>query len=145
MKKNTTIEKEFEKFAENIIFNGSEHKEFFFKQLLKCRNVDEYHVALVYCPGIARDTRGHVDQIYDFKSGCIKPECLYEGWQTSGSARIVRMAFNLYCNGTPSVYNHEDAEEQIQECGKYTVEDLFCCGYAKYFWEAVKLRYPEYM
>ncbi|WP_270444950.1 DUF6075 family protein, partial [Blautia intestinalis] len=24
------------------------------------------------------------------------------------------------------------------------VEDLFCCGYARYFWEAIKIRYPEY-
>ena len=23
-------------------------------------------------------------------------------------------------------------------------EDLFCCGYARYFWEAIKIRYPEY-
>ena len=30
----------------------------------------------------------------------MKTECLREGWQTSGSAKIVRMAFNLYCNGT---------------------------------------------
>ena len=38
------------------------------------------------------------------------------------------MAFNLYCNGTPSVSDDEqDAEEQVDECRQYTVEDLFCC------------------
>ena len=25
---------------------------------------------------------------------------LHEGWQTSGSMKVVRMALNLYCNGT---------------------------------------------
>ena len=41
-------------------------------------------------------------------------------------------------------YDSKDAEEQLQECRCYTVEDLFCCGYARYFWEAIKIRYPEY-
>ena len=55
------------------------------------------------------------------------------------------MAFNLYCNGTPSVYDYEDAEEQLTECKLYSVEDLFCCGYAPYFWQAIQIRYPEYV
>lgn len=54
------------------------------------------------CLGIDRDTREHINRIYDFKSGCVKTECLHEGWQTSGSVRIVRMAFNLYCDGKTS-------------------------------------------
>lgn len=69
---------------------------------------------------------------------------LHEGWQTSGSVKVVRMAFNLYCNGTPSVSDYEDMEEQIDECRNYTVEELFCCAYAPYFWQAVQIRYPEY-
>lgn len=47
----------------------------------------------------------------------MKTECLQEGWQTSGSVRVVRMAFNLYCNGTPSVDDYEDTEEQIRSAG----------------------------
>ncbi len=54
------------------------------------------------------------------------------------------MAFNLYCNGTPSVLDYDDAEEQVDECRRYTVEELFCCAYAPYFWQAVQIRYPEY-
>lgn len=38
----------------------------------------------------------------------------------------------------------EDAERKLEECSSYTVEELFCCGYARYFWEAIKIRYPEY-
>ena len=58
---------------------------------------------------------------------------------------MVRMAFNLYCNGTPSVLDYDDAEEQVDECRRYTVEELFCCAYAPYFWQAVQIRYPEYV
>ena len=82
---------------------GAEKKNFYKEYLQKCRYQDVYHKALIYCLGISRDTRENVDRIYDFQTGCVKTECLQEGWQTSGSAKIVRMAFNLYCNETPSV------------------------------------------
>ena len=43
------------------------------------------------------------------------------------------------------VYDYEgDSDRQVDECREYSVSDLFCCGYARYFWEAVKIRYPEY-
>ena len=119
-------------------------EKFYMEYLKKCRYQDVYHRALVYCLGIDRDTRENVNKIYNFKTGYVKTECLQEGWQTSGSLRIVRMAFNLYCNGTPSVGDYKAEEDQLKECQYYTVEDLFCCGYARYFWEAIKIRYPEY-
>ena len=112
------------KDTRTITFKNDEHKKFYKEYLQKCRYQDVYHKALVYCLGIDRDTRVNVDRIYDFKTGCVKTECLHEGWQTSGSAKIVRMAFNLYCNSTPSVYDTEDAEEQLKECRCYTVEDF---------------------
>ena len=133
-----------EQIAQNVTFRDEEHKKFFLTYLPKCRYGDAYHAALVYCLGIDADTRRNIKTIYDFKTGCVKTECLHNGWITSGSAKVVRMAFNLYNNGTPSVYDYDDAEEQLTECKLYTVEDLFCCGYAKYFWQAVKVRYPEY-
>ena len=102
-----------------ITFKSKAHKNFYLKYLPECRYQDAYHRALVYCLGIDEDTRNHVNSIYDFKTGCVKTECLNEGWQTSGSVKIVRMAFNLYCNGTPSVFDLEDAEERLQECGCY--------------------------
>lgn len=87
----------------------------------------------------------NADRIYNFKTGSVKTKCLHEGWQTSGSLKVVRMAFNLYCNSTPSVWDYEDAEEQVNECRQYTVEDIFCCVYAPYFWQAIQIRYPEYV
>lgn len=126
-----------------IAFKNQEHEMFYRYFLPKCRRRDVYHKALIYCLGISGDTRQNVERIYDFDRDSIKTECLGEGWITSGSARIVRMAFNLFCNSTPSAYDLE-GEEKVRECQRYTVEDLFCCEYAVYFWEAVKVRYPEY-
>lgn len=127
-----------------ITFKNQEHKDFYLRYLKKCRYQDVYHQALIYCLGIDRDTRSNVNRIYDFNTGCVKTECLREGWMTSGSGKIIRMAFNLYCNGTPSVFDCKKKDDQIEECRAYTVEDLFCCSYARYFWEAIRLRYPEY-
>ena len=126
-----------------ITFRNQEHEMFYRSCLQKCRQQDVYHKALVYCLGISGDTRRNIGRIFDFEKGSVKPKCLEEGWITSGSARVVRMAFNLFCNGTPSAYALE-GDEKVKECQRYTVEDLFCCEYAVYFWEAVRLRYPEY-
>lgn len=126
-----------------IIFISDAHEQFYYEKLkeVRCQNV--YHRAFVYCLGISDDTRRNIYRIYDFKSGCVKTECLPE-WQTNGSLKVVRMAFNLYCNSTPSVFDYDDAEEQVNECRLYTVEELFCCAYAPYFWRAVQIRYLEY-
>ena len=113
---------------ENINFISEAHEKFYYEKIQKVREADGRNV----------------DKIYNFKTGCVKPECLHEGWQTSGSAKVVRMAFNLYCNGTPSVDDEQDTEEQVDECRRYSVEDLFCCCYAPYFWQAIQIRYPEY-
>ena len=108
---------------ESIIFISDAHEKFYYEKLKEVRYQDVYHKALLYCLGISDDTRRNVYRIYDFKNGNVKTECLQEGWQTSGSMRVVRMAFNLYCNGTPSVFDYDDTEEQIVECKEYTVED----------------------
>ena len=129
---------------DEIIFISEAHRKFYFEKLKEVRYQDVYHKALIYCLGISSDTRTHIDSIYDFAEGCVKPECLQEGWQTSGSVRVVRMAFSLYCNGTPSVDEDMEIEEQIQECKQYTAEELFCCAYAPFFLQAIQIRYPEY-
>ncbi len=126
-----------------ITFRNQEHDMFYRSCLPRCRQQDVYHKALVYCLGISGDTRRNIERIFDFEKGSVKPRCLEEGWITSGSAKVVRMAFNLFCNGTPSAYALE-GDEKVKECQRYTVEDLFCCEYAVYFWEAVKVRYLEY-
>ena len=99
-----------------IIFISDAHEKFYYEKLKEVRYQDVYHKALVYCLGISDDTRRNIKSIYNFKIGCVKTECLHEGWQTSGSLKVVRMAFNLYCNGTPSVFDYDDAEEQVDEC-----------------------------
>ncbi len=127
-----------------IIFISDAHEKFYYEKLKAVRCQDVYHKALIYCLGINNDTRKNIKSIYDFKTGCIKTECLRKGWQSSVSLKVVRMAFSLYCNSAPSVFDYDDTGEQVDECRQYTVEKLFCCAYAPYFWQAIQIRYPEY-
>lgn len=129
----------------NIQFSSEEHEKFYLESLEKCRYDDVYHKALCYCLGINRDTRVNVSRIYDFKNGLVKIKCINEGWQTSGSRNVVRLAFNLYNGGTPTVDDLESKEEQLQECRGYSVSDIFCCSYARFFYQAICIRYPEYI
>ena len=58
---------------------------------------------------------------------------MHGGWQTSGTVKVCHLAFNLW-NGYTE-----------KENGRYfTPDELFCCEYAPYFVEGIKVRYPEY-
>ena len=128
----------------HMVFANDEHETFYYEKLKQARYQDCYHKALIYTLGISEDTRNHFSQIYDIKSGYIKPQCLHQGLQTSGSVRVVRLAFNLYTDGTPSVDDYESKDEQISEYREHSISNIFCGSYALYFWEGIKLRYPEY-
>ena len=116
-----------------IRFSSDAHRDFYEDMLGKCRKQDSYHQAFFYVMGLTNDTRVHVNEVFDFQEDCIIPEGLTAGWQTGGSIRVCRMALNLW-NG----YTEAPGDE-------FTPEALFCCEFASYFVEALKLRYPEYM
>ncbi len=75
-----------------MVFANEEHEKFYYEKLEQVRYQDCYHKALIYILGISDDTRNHFSQIYDMKSGCVKTECLHQGWQTSGSVKVVRLS-----------------------------------------------------
>lgn len=114
-----------------IIFKSSEHELFYNEMLAKCAYEDCYHRALMYTLGINEDTRRHINEIYDFSTRCIKRTALKTGWITSGTARSLRLAFNLFNGNIPE---NEEAES-------YTVGNIFDYGDAEYFFQAIKLRY----
>ena len=130
---------------EELHFINEEHHRFYSSTLKRFLNPAAPEKALCYCLGIHPAIRWHVDHIYDFSTKQVTPECIHEGWVASAEdpediRTVIRMAYNLY-GGTPSV---TESDDQLGECQKYTAKELFGCRYAPYFWEAVKIRYPEY-
>ena len=101
--KSTALRANLKQRNMDLIYHDKEHEDFFLQCIYEYENIDVYHISLFYCLGICRDTRAHINDIFDFTTHCVKPECLRAGWQTSGSQRVVRLAFNLFCNGTPSI------------------------------------------
>ena len=118
---------------EEIRFCSMSHKNFFLENMSKCKVNDCCHRAFFYVMGIAPETRIHIDQMFDFENDCIVPAGMCGGWQTSGTVKICRFAFNLWNNYV------EDGQEK-----HFTPEDLLCCEFAPYFIEGIKVGYPEY-
>jgi len=118
---------------DNIRFANKEHEAFYFEMLAATRNNDVFHNAFFYTMGISAETRSHIRALFDFKEGIIKPEGLSAAWQTGSTHRLCRLAFNLWNGWT------EEGNEN-----RSTPYWLFDCGFAPYFFEAIRLRYPEY-
>ena len=87
--------------------------------------------SVLYAITINPDTRANIQTIFDFKNDRIKPKGLEGSWQTSGSIKATLFAFNMWNGYT---------DEKLPS----TPYDLFCCESAPYFFEAIKLKYPEY-
>lgn len=86
-----------------ICFISSPHDSFFCGKVVEFKeryhkSPDEYHKALFYCLGINCDTRRNFENIYDWQTDCIKPECLKEGWQTIGTKNEIAWFQNLVRN-----------------------------------------------
>lgn len=116
-----------------IKFKSKEHEQFYYAMLEKSGNTDSYHRAFFYCMGISDSTRANINTLFNFKEHCIEPDGLHEGFQTGGTSRLTRLAFNLWNGYT------EDGHES-----DFSPYELFDCSFAPYFFEAIKLRYPEY-
>lgn len=70
----------------------------------------------------------------------------YQEFKKNGNTKFVRYSegAEMYNMSVSSVDDYKEHEKQMMESRQYSVEELFCSGYARFFWEAIKLRYPEY-
>jgi hypothetical protein len=127
----------------DIRFVDEDHRAFYMGQTVKL-TPDCYHRALVYTLGINSDTRRNFDSMYNAEDRCIVPGSINAAWQTGGSVKVTRLAFNLFNGGVPTAYSG-DSDADFEECKRYSVAELFCCSHAPYFIHAIRLRYPEYM
>ena len=80
----------------NVKFRSAAHRDFFLEMMSRSKVNDTYHRAFFYVMGISEETRANINQMFDFKTDCIKPEGMHGGWQTSGTVRVCHLAFNLW-------------------------------------------------
>ena len=102
--------------------------------------------ALAYLLALDEDCCKHISDLYDFKERVILPSGSEKVCQTHTSLKTTRIAFNLY-NGycyNGQTYNDSDGYETDLPSKYYSPVHLFACSYAPYYWEAIKIKYPEY-
>lgn len=117
----------------NIKFANTAHEKAFYKLISSMKKDDCYHKAVAYLLTLDNVCREHITDLFDLKEDIILFDGLRKGWQTGTSLRTTRLAYNLWCT-------------YIDENPKYsTPDEIFCCSYASYYFEAIMLRYPEYL
>ena len=131
-----------------IIFKDKNHENAFyhFRDKMQLPHSDPERVALAYLLALNEDCRSHINDLYDFEERIIIIEGLEKAWQTHTSLKTARLAFNLY-NGycyDGQTYKGSDGQERDLPSEYYSPAHLFACSYAPYFWQAIKIRYPEY-
>ncbi|WP_018885707.1 DUF6075 family protein [Paenibacillus massiliensis] len=118
------------------IFKDISHEQFYEGNVIRAnREHDPYRRALFYLLGLTDETRHHIHDVYDFQEESIRLEGIQSGWQTGTSSRLTRLAFNLY-----SGYTGKDELNAYL----YSPYYLFDTQLMPFFFEAVRLRYPEY-
>lgn len=122
-----------------ILFKDETHKARYYKLLQDYTNgtADPYRAQLAYLIALTPDTYKHRSWLYDEQERIIKPDGVKADWQTGTTTRLTLLAFNLFTNSTAFC-----PEEMTSYC---TPEHIFCCELAPYFWQAIKIRYPEYI
>lgn len=126
-------------------FIDKEHKSFYtemYKKMQELGKVDVYYKAIVYTLGISEPTRQHFSEIFDIKNSNINLDSINSAWQTSTSKKATRLAISLWNDSC--MYDSEDDMKNNKVSNSYNVSEIFCCSYAPFFYEAVKIRYPEY-
>lgn len=131
---------------ESIAFNHDTHRRFFFRMLRRSGDRKNPGTrALFYVQGerqltalisahhgIGKETRNHIDDLYDWKRRQIRPEALDAHWQTDQSMRTTLTAFHLWNGHVNRAYAH-----------LLTPHALFAGNFASLYAAAIKLRYPE--
>ena len=122
----------------SVVFRNSEHRQNYHDFLAKMRIKDCYHQSLAYLLTLDVVCVKHIDDLFDIQNDRIKPNALEYAWQTGTSKKTTRLAFNLW-----NSYCYDDCDTSVPST-YYSVDYIFCCSYAQYYHEAIKLRYPEY-
>lgn len=127
-------------------FYDDTHKSKYDEFCKKMKYLDEYHRTVAYLFALDKVCREHIGDIFNFAEDGIIREGLHKGWQTSTSRRTTHLAFNLWnsCCSDGETYKDNQGYEDELPSVEYTPDHIFCDGYAEYYFEAVRLRFPDY-
>jgi len=121
--------------AWQIKFRDKKHEEGFnnFMERANVKDYDKERTSLFYILALFQETRMSIDNLYNFKENCIELEGLNKGWQTGGTVKATKLAFNLFNN-----FRGEDKEKE-----NYSPLEIFSIetDYRNYMLMAVQIRF----
>lgn len=140
------LNERYEKMEEKM-FRDREHWNAFTHIISRMNNSDCYHISVAYLLTLDEITRRHFNDLFSVQEDCIKRDGLHAEWQTSTTMKVTRLAFNLWngCCDDGAEYTDNEGYKVPLPSAMYSVGEVFSCSYAPYFYEAIKLRYPEYV
>ena len=129
----------------NMKFFDVQHKQKFLDVINRMSYADCYHLAVAYLITLDTVCRQHIDSLYDFEEQCIITEGLNKSWQTDTSKKTTRLAFNLWngCHSDGETYTDKDGYTTPLPSRFFAVDEIFSCSYAPFYFESIKLRFPE--
>lgn len=122
-------------------FIDKSHEIFFKEKFQLISTKDCYTESLIYILGICPDTRENFDTLFDIKNEEINISGLEKAWQTSTSLKVTRLAFNLF---NDCIYDSDQDFKEQKISTKYTPSEIFCCNYARFFYQGIQLRHSSY-
>ena len=129
-----------------IKFKDKDHELNYLSLFQEMKKQTSAHQAVAYLLALDPICFLHCRELYDFREGHTIPRGLDKGWHTGTSGRTTRLAFNLYNShcSDGETYIGSDSTENSLPSAYYSPAYLFCCEYAKYYVEALKIRFPEW-
>lgn len=125
---------------QNIHFKNNAHSERYQELMKNMLHDNVYYRSVAYLIALNDDCYRNMSSIFNIEKGRIILEGVNEGWQTSSSLRVTRLIYNLW-NG----YCYSECEsEDPTPSSDYTVSEIFYDSDSRYFFEAIKIRYPEH-
>ncbi|MBU3200308.1 DUF6075 family protein [Clostridium estertheticum] len=120
---------------QQIKFRDPKHEEGFndFMTRAKVNEWDKERISLFCILALFEDIRSNITTLYNFEDNCVKFEGLNKGWQTGGTVKATKLAFNLFTNFRGQKREKED----------YSPLELFSVeiDYRNYMLMAVQIRF----
>ena len=118
-----------------MMFQNERHEQQYHALLTKMKKHDSYHKSVAYLMALGELVP---NDVFDFEKDVIKPEGLYEGWQTGSSRKATRLMFNLWNGFTQD----EDESGDWKTSRYYAVDEIFSNHeFAPFFYEAIRIRF----
>ena len=117
---------------ERIIFNHDTHRRFYYRALKQSgMRKNPAARALFYILGISKETRNHIDELFDWKRRRIFPDGICADWQTSNSLCHTLAALHFWEGNT--------GDSRAYWLTEYVLQTS---SFAPFYAQAMKLRYP---